>query len=487
MWPVSAMQRASWRRELGYTTATVVLAVLAATATTGDSGLLGLAGRMSTILFGVAVAYWLTSRAPVAMAVALIAATALVPIYWSPAPGELIPVALTPAMALGALLAPVAATRWPPGKLNVLDGLVAVLLLLTTVSSFANYDYSAQLVLTLTLRVGLLYVAVRLIAVNRQRLMAISVVTVCTAGFLGYLGLVERIFTYNVFLEVRTPGYLADVWATYYVRFGAIRAAASFGQPIPFGIFLAISTVLCAVLLGLANKNWHRIGLATALLGTVAGLWATQTRGPLAVAVLGYLFVVLGGRRINWWRQFVLPGAILVGVAVTTPLGAQLTLFWQATLSGSASDRTFTSSTQYRGTLFNALTDAQNWSLWGLARGNLFDQTAARGVFGSVDNEYLLRLLQYGGLNVIVFVIIGLAVLWASLNIVDPLARAWAAGVAATYLTLSTVALLLQQSDFFWIGVAVTAASWPLRGSRPDARNPDLVAPAKVLEAEAAR
>jgi hypothetical protein len=243
---------------------------------------------------------------------------------------------------------------------------------------------------------------------------------------------------------------------------------------------------LGAVLLGLATKNWHRIGLAAALLGTVAGLWATQTRGPLAVAVLGYLFVVLGGRRIDWWRQVIAPGALLVLVSITTPLGAQLVLFWQATLSGSASDETFTSSTQYRGSLFDAFIDPRNWSLWGLARGNLFDQTAAHGVSGSVDNEYLLRLLQYGGLNVIVFVLIGLAVLWASLNIVDPLARAWAAGVAATYLTLSTVALLLQQADFFWMGVAVTAASWPFRGNRP-ARATDPVTSAEVTEAEPAR
>src|SRR4028118_817019 len=117
------MQRASWRRELVFVAATVVLAVLAAISITTDAGILGLVGRLSTIVFGVTTAYWVTSRTPVAMAVTLIVATALVPIYWSPAPGGLIPVALTPAMALGALLAPVGASKWSPGKLNVLDGL----------------------------------------------------------------------------------------------------------------------------------------------------------------------------------------------------------------------------------------------------------------------------------------------------------------------------------------------------------------------------
>jgi hypothetical protein len=454
---VTGLRWTASRRDLGITAAGAAVTVLLASA-------VALAQHpLAAAVLGVAAAtlgYAVTTRYLTAVACLLVVATAAVPIYWAIPPGSYLPLALTPIVVLGVLVGPIAALKTRTPQINIIDGLVAALALGQIASNYYNYERPFQLSLAVLLKLVLPYVAIRFVAGDLRRLAAVTVAVAASGGVLGYLAVYERLSGHNLFLELRTPGYAATVWAHPYLRFGSLRASESFGQPLVFGMWLALCAVLCAALIQVSTSRAGRLWSVVALVGVGSGLWATQVRAPLAVAVGGYLLYVVAGRRVRWGRQIVLPAAAVLLVGLFTPLGSQLALFWQSTFGGAAQDATFTSSTAYRGTLLDALARSRNYSALGIAHGNPSDPTTVMGVQGtSVDNEYLLRLVQYGTVGLVLFVALGLAVFWALARITEPIARAWTAATAVTFIGLGAVALLLQQADFFWMGIAVTATA----------------------------
>lgn len=389
----------------------------------------------------------------IVVAVALIA---LIPIYWVPPPNGLVPFTMVPAAFAAILLAPVAIRKIGLGNVVLLDWIILLLVGSGIVSNYLNYDYSFNLSVNLVIRVGLLYLTFRIIARTDSLLRVVTLTTYTVGVLLAIAAVYERVNEQNIFLEIATPGYQAEQWAELFIRFGEVRSATSFGHPIPLGLFFAVCAILGAALYATTSGKARFVVLATEVV-LVAGLWATLTRGPLAVAAGGYLLYLIGTREAQRARQLCTAAALGILVYFFTPFGEQISNLWTNTF-GQSTDRLTGSSTDYRGSLFDAFGYSQNYSAFGISRGNLFDQTSAVGVRGSVDNEYLLRLLQYGTTGLLLFIGIVFAVIAIAVRESDPIRRAWAVSTAAVAICLSTVALLLQQTDFFWIGVAIVAA-----------------------------
>ncbi|MFC7956529.1 hypothetical protein [Rhodococcoides kroppenstedtii] len=453
----------SWRRPenvavaLGYG---LMLAVLAGVTTRGiaDFRVFGI-----TLLLAVPLVYAYAAVLFPWFISAFLVAIAIVPIYWVPPPGG-VPFTLVPAAFAALILAPISV--WKIGLVRIVaaDWIVLGLLVTGTITNYLNFDYATNFTIGLSIRLGLFYLAFRIIAQRYDLLKLMTVTVFATGALLALAALNERLSETNIFLELREPEYQAELWGVLFYRFGEIRAAASFGQPIPLGLFLATCVILGSALHAIAKSVSTRVVIVVCQVLLVGGLWATLTRAPLAVAAIGYFLHVFRTRRATFSKQLVALGIPAAFVYAFTPLGDQVSNLWANTF-GVSTDKLTASSTAYRGALFDAFGEPGNYSVFGLARGSLYDQTSLVGVRGSVDNEFLLRLFQYGTVGLMLFAALCLVVLWAAFRETDPLRAAWAISTAAVAVALSTVALLLQQGDFFWIGIAVTAAGTAL-GSR---------------------
>ncbi|MBE7196009.1 MAG: hypothetical protein INR66_26460, partial [Gordonia polyisoprenivorans] len=369
-------------------------------------------------------------------------------------------ITLVPAV-FSVVLVVAAVGRYGLPQLNRIDWIVILIVFATVITNELHFDYAISLSGNAIARVLALYFAFRILAEDARLLRQVTITTFTVGALLAVEGVYERLNERNIFLELRTPGYLASTWGKLQLRFGEVRAAASFGHPIALGMFVATCIVLGFALYITTQRTSAKAAIILGEVALVGGLWATLTRGPILMAVLGFVLFALRARGSRG-TLFGL-GAVGAGVAYVSPLGDQI----DKLIAGQQSDQIVASSTEYRQTLIQALFDPQYWSLLGQTRVNPYNvQQAFNYSIPSVDNEYLLRLVSYGGVGLVLFAAVAVLVVWVALTENDPLYRAWAAATASAAACLLTVALLLQEADFFWIGVAITAAALATRRSR---------------------
>ena len=385
------------------------------------------------------------------------AATALIPVYWVPVPSG-IPVAPVIGSVVAIVLLPAAAVahrgrRWVPLDVAVL-AYVGVVAVAAYADSDAATSFSAQLVATALLP----YLATRLLADETgRRWMAGG--TVAVATLLSVVGIREHDGVINPFFTLVKPKYLASLWARPELRLDSVRAEASFGHPIAFGMFLALSIALTLWLARDVQRTWLRIVLLGAAGVQLVAMSDTLTRGPflaLGIAVVLALPTALKGRR---WNRTVIGAAALAVIVALTPVGSTLTTLWNRS-SGTTSEA---NSARYRLELLSTMTDGANFSWFGKPadqeQGGIAGSARQRINVVSIDDQYTVVYLQSGLFALLAFLGVALGVWWAALRRRMSLgSRVWGLAALGATVAITTVALFTQYVEIFWMLVGVVAA-----------------------------
>jgi hypothetical protein len=365
---------------------------------------------------------------------------------------------ITPMMAGCLVLLPAAATHLRDVKLVWLDGVVALLVALRAASLALNYSGRLGAAAGLVLGTALPYVVFRLFSRHADVRRLLAWVLVVASIPMSVIGLQERYGTPNPFFTLLPTGYQGDQWAHAELRGGGVRAEASFGHPIAFGMFLALVLVLAVALAMTERKGWHRlVALGAAGLALLA-LTATLSRGPLLVGAIGvtaWFLATLG--RLHVLRVAAVLGMLVV-LAFTTPVAATVERLYAASTGDTREAR----SAEYRLQILALARDPEQFSLLGKeAPGDEGFSVAltTRTGLKSIDSELALVFLANGALPAMALVGAGLLVTVVCFRPgLSPVDRAWAVATAAGYINLTTVALLTQQAELFWASTGVVAA-----------------------------
>lgn len=363
---------------------------------------------------------------------------------------------LTPFAAVCLVLLPAAIALRGEVRLRLLDVAVGALVLLRAVALTLNYSGGIGGVAALVLGVALPYAVFRLLGTRADVRHALAWVVVLTAIPLALVGLRERAGVPNPFFAFPAQ-YQAAQWAHPEFRGGGVRAEASFGHPIAFGLYLALALVLALALALTARLVWQRAVAAVACALALLALTATLSRGPMLVAALGavaWLAVSVG--RLNVVRVGAVAG-VLVVAAVATPVWSTV----KALASASTGDTREARSAEFRLEVLRVMADPAQLSLLGkLAPGDegLSASLAQRVGLKSIDSEFALVYLSNGLLALVALLAAAALVTVVALRAgLSPVDRAWAVATAASYVNLTTVALLTQHAELFWISTALVA------------------------------
>jgi len=435
------------RRAALTTVAVVGMLYLAAAGQARLPAVAWLAALVGVLLAALAV------RWPGAAVLAAVAVVIVVPIYY----GRYVvgTVAVTPAVAVSLALLPVALRRLNLWRPVPLDALVGAYVVLRAASYLLNYATGLGSLAGLVLTVALPYAVFRLCLDASLVSRLTPVVVACAAG-LSIVAIQERRGVPNPFFTLLTPSYQGGFLARANERLGSVRAEASFGEPISFGMFLGLALVLVTHLALSTRRSSHRAAYLVAAGLVLVGLAATQSRGAMAVAGLavgGYLLVL--ARRLSVLR---LAGLLTAGVvfAFSTPLAGSVSEL----VSSSSGDTRESRSAEYRLQILELVKQPDQFSLLGQQTEATTEQAssdlARRVGLKSLDSHYALLYLDGGLLCLVAFGgIAGLVVATALRPGLRPVERAWAMGLAATFVNLLTVALFTQESDLVWIGVGL--------------------------------
>jgi hypothetical protein len=395
------------------------------------------------------------ARSPRVAVLVAVALVAIVPYY----DGRLVTraVGLTPMGACCLVLFPAAWAARGHVTLLPLDFAVAALVLLRCLALLLNFSHGFGAIFTVALQVALPYVVFRCLLTERDLLAPLASVVVGSAALLALIGISEHDGTPNPFFTWIRPQYQAAQWARAETRDRSVRAEASFGHPIAFGMFLAVALVLSVALALVVRRLW----LTVLLLGTAAlivlALADTLSRGPLLVAALGVgSWLLLTSGRVSIFRLGAVAALFAVLLMGTPVLGIVQRLVNDTT----ASDTRVGASTQYRLEILAVATDPAQFTLLGTQNetGGVTEAVFERTGLVSIDSEFALVYLTSGALSLAALVVVVLMVLrLVPRPGLSPLERAWAVAMAASALNLLTVALLTQQAELFWAWVALLA------------------------------
>ena len=410
------------------------------------------------VLVGALLAAAAAAR-PVAAATIAVVGIAALPVYWGRGLSGF-GLALVPATIAAAVLAPAAVRSMPAVRPVFLDGLVLAYVVLRSTAYVLNLPGGIGSAVSIASRVLPLYAVFRILSIHPGIRRRMATALVATGAALALTGWAER-GAGNPFFSLLPPGYQAAAWARPELRFGAVRVEASFGHPIAFGLFLAFALTIgvALALTGSARRRGAQLFLAAgaAVLMAVA-LLDTLSRGPILVAVLAPVLWALREHRRVTPGRVVLVGVGLTMMLVLTPALTTLEALW----TSSRGDTKEARSAEYRVDVAALLVDPEQRSLLGKPTERAPEGAVAavsrRVGFKSLDNEYALVYVAGGALSLLAFVAITGSVIRTALRPrIDPVDRAWLAALAVTGLALTTVALLTQFADLFWISVAVAA------------------------------
>lgn len=412
-----------------------------------------LAAGVALVLLAVAALRWTGA----AMCTALVAIS-VVPVYWGRPVGGAATVAV-PATVVAIVLVLAAATQARSYRVQALDVCYVGFTGFLTLAAALNVSHGASAAAGIAWRSLLPYAVWRLVGLRWLNWTVILRVLAATGTALAGFAMAEHSSGTNPFFTWVHPVYQADQWAHDISRNGVVRAEASFGEPISFGLFLAIC-VVAAVTLAVVTR--HVVGQVLALAATTVmmiALLGTQSRAALATVLIAtgvQLLRLLSARRAG---RVLGIGVLVAAAIVVTPLGAWIQ---HAATSGSGTSREALSA-QYRLAVFDVLDNADSYSLLGQRNDNVASVSdLARSQTGlkSLDNEYAHVLVTGGALAFVAFVALALLLLGSVVRQRehDPGARAITSALAAVTLALLVVALLTQFADIFGILVALVAA-----------------------------
>jgi hypothetical protein len=407
---------------------------------------------------------------------------ALVPSYASPSFGPIlfIPGAAAAWCVAGTLLWRNAITTGVLFKPNYVDLAAGAFALLMAVSvEFSPRAEMSEWVQRMFLWAGP-YLAARLLLADVEkplRTMAISFAI--PTVLLAPIALAESLGGSNPFYNLNLNSTEFSIWASQIDRFGEIRAVTSFGHPIAFSIFLAVSCLL-SLAMGIDSNEAKRrrlwYALAAVSLGTMA--LALSRTGWLMLAVGVSLLAVVSVRgpvRRRLFTIFVIIAAVIAITAVVMPQELNVLPGF-----GDAQERNYASSGLYREALLERALQPGVLGLWG----NAANQVTPTVQYGTAtDNAYIILADTWGLiptfalLAVVVTMLIALARCYGQTE--ETIAVLPIAGLACL-VAIFFVAFITQQQTVIWLvigaaGVAAERASASRRRARRPQRASGLV------------
>ena len=437
----------------------VTAAVVVATRASSFPGALAAAGLAS---FG---AVRKTRAAVLLVWVAII----FVPVYWSRplAAG----VVLVPVTVGSLLLLPAALSTAKDIRFGALDVAVALFFIIQAVSYLINFSGGSGSAVGVMSRLGLGYAVFRALSLRADTRRDLVLATIGSGLVLALFAFAESRGLPNPWFSIRSQ-FEADLWARAESRFGAIRSEASFGHPIALGMFFSTCIVLIA---GIAAKRGGRLGLVGAVGALLLGAASltTLSRTPLLTTGVGLVVLALGGRAMR--HRLVVP--MVCGATALALLGPGTGTLGQ--LVGSLEGPSQAAqSVEYRTRLFDVITDPAQFSLLGKYKGlpgaGPVNSVARQIGFPSFDNYFGLIYLVTGAIA-LVSLLVACALVWREAWASDhgSVDRGWACAAVAGTVGLTSIGLLAQHGDLFWLGIALVASARQERLLRRHARLPD--------------
>lgn len=423
------------------------------------------ASRGGTVAFAAAaavaiglLAYVADRRTQAAMGAA-IALVVLLPVYWGrPVVG--LAVMAIPATGAAVVLGLPALKALPAVRWGMLDAAYLGFVGFLALSAYLNTTSGTGAAAGLVWRYAIPYVVWRALAPRAPRWVTLARILVATGTAMAVFALVEHATGSNWYFSAVPAGYQTEL-AVSLQRYGAVRAEASFGEPITFGMFLGMCLVLAVTLAIASGRRAERLLSLVAVGVLAAAILASGSRAALATAAFGLL--VQAGRFVTraYARRFLVVALLAAAALVTTGFVRTASL----TLATVTTDTREGRSAQYRFEVFDVLGDLGNYSLLG--------EPATEGAAGvgalaversglkSLDNQYAFLLVTGGVLALGSFVLIGAVVFREAMTRQrrDLFERAVTSGLASLFAGFLVVALLTQLADLFAILVALLAGA----------------------------
>jgi hypothetical protein len=320
------------------------------------------------------------------------------------------------------------------------------------------------------------YLAARLLLSDIEqptKVLAASFALVTVA--LAPIALLEATGSSNPFFAFRFNPTESAIWGTQVDRFGQARAETSFGHPIAFAMFVAISALL-SVAMGLRSTQWRQrygwYALAAVAVGVQA--LALSRTGWLILAfgiVMIALVTVRGTIRRRLTVLLVTVGAVVLLTSLVAPTELEVLPGFE-----SRAEHIFTSSGTYREALLSRALEPGVLHLWGNPV-NMVTPLVSGGT--ATDNAYIILADTWGLIPTaaLVATAIALLVTAARARIHDNDELTIPPIIAFTSLAaLFFVAFITQQQMAIWMLVgaagaaaerdAVLGSSVPVQGRR---------------------
>ncbi len=448
--------------------AAVISFVVGVTLVSKPSLVLGI-GALALTAIGVAVAF---TRPAVAF-VGLIAMTAFLPSYAAPAVGPLL---FIPAAAACWVLALV--LGWRNLVLNgrvfrptVIDLGVGAFVLLMAISIAFSPRTSRDEYLHLMFLWAGPYLGVRLLLADvRNPLKLAAIAFGIATAILAPIALFEYLGGSNPFHALNFNSAEYAVWAEQASRFGAVRAAASFGHPIALSMFAATSTIFSLAAALTTKRRWERnLWYGSAGLATIIQVFTVSRTGWLMLFV-GVVGLILIFSRGDSRRRLV---ALIVGLGAAVLLTSQVAPTALEAVPGfEKSETRVDNSSRYRQALLSRALEPGVLNLWGNQQNEVTPYVSGST---ATDNAYIILADTWG-------LIPTAALFFLALALLAIIARAYgrdATGLVAlpiaglaSLVALFVVAFITQQQVVIWMvlgasGVATERFAVARREPRP--------------------
>lgn len=397
-------------------------------------------------------------RRPAATMCAVLLAIAVVPVYWGrPILGRTI--IGVPATVAALVLLPVALPQLRRWRVQALDVWYALFVLALALAALLNVPKGLTASTGILWRFALPYVVWRAASLRWLNWSVVLRVFVAAGAALGAFALDERATGHNAFFTWVSPNYQADQWAHSTFRNGALRTEASFGEPISFGLFLAVCIVMAVTIMVTSHRLLEQIVVLGATVVMTIAVFDTMSRIAIAVAIAGVGWQLVRLVHTDRLRRLVAVLAIGVVAVIATPIGRQV-----IDAANSTSGNTLTAqSAQYRLRVLDVLDDPKEYSILGTPDDQAQSVSdAARSETGlkSLDSEYAVALVTGGVIALLALLGLGVTLLYGAVTTAesDPHVRAALTATAAVMGGLVVVALLTQFADIFGILIALLAS-----------------------------
>ena len=396
-------------------------------------------------------------RRPAAAMCAAVLMIAFVPVYWGrPILGKTI--IGVPATVAAIVLLPVALPQLRRWRVQALDLWYGLFVLALALAALINVHKGLTASSGILWRTAIPYLVWRMASLRWLNWSVVLRVFVAGGTVLGAFALQERASGSNGFFHWVAPNYQATQWAHSSFRNGLIRVEGSFGEPISFGLFLAVCIIMAVTLMVTSHQLLEQVLLLGATVVMTIAVFDTMSRIAIAVAIAGVGWQLLRLVHTDRLKRLVAVLAVAVLAVIATPIGQQVL---DAANSTSGTTRT-AASAQYRLRVLDVLQDPKEYSVLGMpndqAQG-VSDLARSETGLKSLDSEYAVALITGGVIALVALLGLFLTLLFGAVapSEKDPHVRAGLTAAVAVMTGLIVVALLTQFADFFTILIALLA------------------------------